>query len=826
MARQRLIDTLGLDRVVARLPLATVAAALASLCCAMPAAAQTDAERGCRSAIAKETSRYVKTLFKTTTKCHVSRNKGKISPATDCGDVDAADTGKLGKARAKLRAAIGGAKDRCSGSPGLLAQFARCPSPAADIDDDGLTTGIDAFPELADCLIALSDALVGQASTKAMGSPGAALTGEVAKCQKELGKGLSKLVQTVGKERARCQAARDAQGQGLNYGCVDQDPKGKINKTRAKVETGIAKRCALSDPNPLSTGNETLDALGACGDTVAQLQDCIGTQVGMRFGSGMIAMAYELPDSCRAGGARRVINASAGRKLTATGLDAGWSGLTHGVDIPDQTGDAISITCDADCANCDIDLDPLKDDPRSFCRCAGNTNNSCDVINGPDPDDCTGLNTNCICNFGPPLSISSGGTPVCVVNQIRQDYEGTVDIGTGQWSDQIRLASLVHLGISSVEPCPTCQGDVTSNDGIRDGTCQGGLLAGTGACDVNGIHPAFGPSSFDCPPNPITNISGGGLLISLDASNEAQSLPFALPCDAPPAGLLCPCRVCSGNANLGCASDDDCAAEGAGTCTAGGGAGVKQNACSDGVCSPDGQCTAGPIDTFCDGVVTPKGEGFVPCSSAADCSIAGAGACTLSKRRLCYTDPIVTDGEPGTYSSQSASIFCIPPTTSGAVNNTGGLPGAGRLVLDFDAEPRCASDPGVVWEIPGGSNCGAVIPTTTTTLIPPIPCETVVPPVCSSGGGCPPGQTCQTSGAACACAPVAPTSCSGSTFPTCGGGACPAGETCQLDLVGLACVCTSGTTCADTMFPTCGGSCPAGQSCQGDILGLACACGP
>jgi hypothetical protein len=793
---------------------------------AAPAAAQTASEAACRSAIAKASARYTKTVFKVLAKCHASRSTAKRPLSTDCNDADTADTGKLSKARTKLQSAVTSAT--CNSNVAMLAEYSRCPSPAAEVDDAGATDGIDDYGELSACLIALTDRVAGQGTRKSLGLPPVVPTPPVTACQKEIGKRLTKVIQTIGKERARCQSSRDAQSQGLNYGCAGADPKQKIAKALNSLRGSIAARCNVPDPLVSSPGNELIDVLDACGDTADQLQDCVGDVVAMRFGSGLIAMAYELPDTCRVGSSRRTIFASAGRQLTPTRLDAGWTGQTHGVDIPDLSADALTLGCNNDCAECSLSIDPLKDTPRAFCRCAGAAANSCDTINGPDTDDCGAVNNVCQCYFGPPLSISSGGTPVCVVNQIRQDYEGTVDVGTGQWRDRIRLASLVHLGISTVEPCPTCQDDVTPNDGVRDGTCQGGLLAGTGACDVNGIHPSFGPSSLDCPPNPITNVSGGGLLIDLKASNEPQSLPFSLPCDAPPAGKLCPCRVCSGNANLGCSSDADCAEIGAGTCTAGGGAGVKQNQCADGVCSSEGLCDAGPVDSFCDGALTPKGEGYLPCSTDTDCSVNGAGACTVEQQRRCHTDPIVVGGTPGTYRALSGAIFCIPPTTSSVVNSAGGLPGAGRISLDFDAEPRCANEPDTVWEIPGGANCTPVTPTTTTTLIPPIGCNTLVPPLCGGGTDCGAGNTCQDiGGGACGCAadPGGPMPCGGA-FPVCGNGTCPAGQTCQLDIPNLTCNCTVGTACADTMFPICGGTCPGGQTCQGNILGLACACGP
>ena len=44
-------------------------------------------------------------------------------------------------------------------------------------------------------------------------------------------------------------------------------------------------------------------------------------------------------------------------------------------------------------------------------------------------------------------------------------------------------------------------------DGVRHGTCNGGLQNGL-SCDVNGSQAAFGPVSFDCPPASASNISG------------------------------------------------------------------------------------------------------------------------------------------------------------------------------------------------------------------------------------------------------------------------------------------------------------------------------
>jgi hypothetical protein len=282
---------------------------------------------------------------------------------------------------------------------------------------------------------------------------------------------------------------------------------------------------------------------------------------------------------------------------------------------------------------------------------------------------------------------------------------------------------------------------------------------------------------------------------------------------------------------VGCRNDAECPA-GTGTCTGGGGSGVQDNACSDGVCGTDGLCAAGPVDRFCDGTVHPNGEGFITCSSDFDCSLNGNGACTISRPRRCFPDPLTADGEPGLFGAQVGSVACIGLTTSAVINIASGLPGAVKVGLEFDAEPSCSGHPDTPWQPPGGANCATTTSTTTTTLFPPLPCIASIPPTCG-GGECPEGEICASNGLTCACQPAATTTttlpstgCAEQTFPLCGQGTCPEGSTCQLDLQGLACACTPGTACADTTFPICGGTCPLGQSCQGDVLGLACACSP
>jgi hypothetical protein len=56
---------------------------------------------------------------------------------------------------------------------------------------------------------------------------------------------------------------------------------------------------------------------------------------------------------------------------------------------------------------------------------------------------------------------------------------------------------------------------------------------------------------------------------------------------------------------------------------------------------------AGPDRTISgDGALSPKGEGYIPCNTDVDCSVNSTGSCTVTKQRLCFTDPITVDGAP------------------------------------------------------------------------------------------------------------------------------------------------------------------------------------
>jgi hypothetical protein len=309
------------------------------------------------------------------------------------------------------------------------------------------------------------------------------------------------------------------------------------------------------------------------------------------------------------------------------------------------------------------------------------------------------------------LALNASGTPVCSFNRFISELDGVADLGTSQSNTTIRMSTKVYLGISQSRPCPTCEGDgPVLNDGVLDGTCNGGARDGL-ACDANGKHPTFGPVSYSCLPEDNQNISGSGLSITLGLTDGAVSLPFGTTCDAPFGAYPCACAVCSGDTTLPCNLDAECAAVGAGTCSSkGSGASRAPNSCSDGICGSDGQCAAGPDDNYCDGLIRANGLGIITCQTDADCDALSSecpggdcGSCNLSSRRSCFTDPITLSGSATQNGADLVSTFCVPPGSNSGVNLAAGTPGPGALTTNFTFTGECAD--GTAMNAPGGSNC-------------------------------------------------------------------------------------------------------------------------
>jgi hypothetical protein len=407
---------------------------------------------------------------------------------------------------------------------------------------------------------------------------------------------------------------------------------------------------------------------------------------------------------------------SIGRCRTATDSDVGWTGLSHNGDTDDPVPARVFLDCEgpAPCGQCTI---TGHDPSLGNCRCASDNRQRCFTVAGPDEEFCGG--GQCVCNFGPPMPLSSGNIPVCVLNTLSGQPGGLANVDQGSGTIELHLAEKIFLGASLLQPCPLCVNDTTPADGQRNGVCVGGLNHEQ-SCDAQAYNSTFPPPtgallSLDCFPHPDANISGDGLLLSIDLTTGSSQLAAGLPCgeDGPLAEFQCPCRVCSGDFSLPCSSDAECAEADAGTCSSNGnGVQVLPNGCTTGLCESvggrEGRCVEGPDDRFCDAFLRPDGGGLITCATNEDCAPSSIGVnggnCTVQQRRACFLDPIVSQGAPHPVVPLAAGTYCSPATESPSVNSVAGFPGPGRLTLQTAVSLFCKSNPASPY-VPGSGGC-------------------------------------------------------------------------------------------------------------------------
>jgi cysteine-rich repeat protein len=373
-----------------------------------------------------------------------------------------------------------------------------------------------------------------------------------------------------------------------------------------------------------------------------------------------------------------------GNCRTVTRLDSGWIGLAHNADINDEVvtrgfldcGDSHGPTCGV----CEVDgIDPTKTDT---CRCSNNSRTICDdKFSATSPDckacannvniscstntDCPGstcTNTSpCLCYFGAPFPLASGGTPACIVNRFSADVSGTANVDLGEGAISAKLRTRVYLGLSTTIPCPpcggkcsnaatsfcvrdedcpsggTCNDDPVANDGLRQGTCAfGAYVANYEApdegqpCDksaFNASFPAFptGPGggwySLDCMPDVGKNVAGAGLIINLTQTTGSVSLESNVSCQGPSASLDCPCMTCSNDPTLPCNVDSECLAVSS-TCSLGTGLGAAR-------CTSNSDCASANAGNC--GATTFKCQfaASIGCATNSDCQGIPLGTCRV-----------------------------------------------------------------------------------------------------------------------------------------------------------------------------------------------------
>jgi hypothetical protein len=646
----------------------------------------------CRATVQKNTGKLNATASKAIVGCWKSVLGGKIG-FTDCNDSATADTkGKIAKAASKLTGAVGGPKTKCDDTThaAALAEYQDCPSPGT------AGTGMTTFAQVGVCLATIGQKMADNMHIVAM-NPGAtevaailasANAKAITKCAGGLQKAFNKVLATVGKTEGGNQAkVLDKAGGAYDYGSSGADPKGKVAGTVTKLNDGIAKSCSA-----LSQADFAL--LRTCGD-LTTVGACL-EEIAKNGSSGVTAVSFEMPGVCPA---EVLVTAkprqSNGDTSQPTELDAGWTGFGHNAEIITFNGH-VNLSCtDGTCSDCAVTVNCSSGN----CRCDNDQSILCDEPFGPDADDCGG--NDCNVYFGSPLPLSASGTPTCIQTRIVQELDGTADVGTGVSNTQVVNSSKVHTGINQTQPCPICSG----------GLCDSGARSGL-ACVDGGVSPTFGATSFDCPPDPLANVSGSGLYIELNFSDAPPPLDANVPCSL--VGILdCHCQQCSGDTTIPCNSDAECAAAAAGTCTANTGAGNLPSNCNNAcVVDGDGQgkCDgAGPTQSFCDGFTHPDGTGIITCGTNADCAAVGptTGDCTVSATQNCFGNSGDSINVAGTFGSQEGGVlgstFCIPPTASGAINGAAGSPGPAALRIAWQYDGLC--DDGVTPYTLGGTTC-------------------------------------------------------------------------------------------------------------------------
>lgn len=465
--------------------------------------------------------------------------------------------------------------------------------------------------------------------------------------------------------------------------------------------------------------------------------------------------------------------------LAGSDLDSGWNGIGHNNDIIE--GASITFRtlrrCDGGTGDvCEVDADCPGQDCEPTCNCGDDP--ECEIIGPTHQKRCVTTLTECdssadcpagvSCSntFGPPLPLSSGGTPVCIISIFDGDLTGTANSATGEGVAKVNLRSRVFLGIDIAQPCPRC-GPPSSNPEVGDMfTCEGGQTPGA-ACTVEAVSPDFGGTSHTCAPELGGAVTGQGIAIRFSevttgTAEKQATLPCAsflhrnnpanggatcldngascssnddcLRCDndlsvctsngdcgggtcgaAPDqpvsCGFYCHCGFCDDDPDLPCFETSDCD-EGQ-VCVVGtGNDGPDLPQQQPNECSADAEYICGKdFDESCPNNIIGRcsEESFRLCSSDNSCQIAGAGTCVfdftpcfenkMSRTgapsplgNYCFSDPGNTEqctnnddcaGDDFCVENSSrpttVALFCVPATSSGTVNNAGGITGPGAI---------------------------------------------------------------------------------------------------------------------------------------------------
>lgn len=470
------------------------------------------------------------------------------------------------------------------------------------------------------------------------------------------------------------------------------------------------------------------------------------------------------------------------RSLPGSTLDYGFTGIGHGSDLGHGSFVDVAVLqrCSDSQAVCERDSDCDNSDCRPTCDCV--VDQSCEFAGPVGQKHCVttlkDCDTNADCpsgaacrsSVGPPLPLSSGGTPVCVQSHYEEALTGTANAGTGEVLASAVVKARIHLGIAISKPCPRC-GPPEQSPKVGDTfTCEGGQYPGE-ACTVDAVSDLFGGTSFDCPNQLQSKVMGAGATLRLreittGTTTKTAKLPcanFAFrgnPLNAPTNPGKCldnaaacssnaDCRRCSGDPATACTGNSDCSGKGA--CAEAPDQPVSCGFwCSCGFCDNNpnlpcfdtGECPEGQACQAGTGAGTAQNspqqrpndctvDKFV-CGTQADeeCATTTQGTCSLEPWRSCAADSSTCqDNAAGQCIVQTRSCFEPRLTRSGqpgpvgafcAVDGSACSSNADCRRCDGDASQACA----------GNGDCGEVGPCAAGPCVGPAAAPETVALVC------------------------------------------------------------------------------------------------
>jgi len=407
--------------------------------------------------------------------------------------------------------------------------------------------------------------------------------------------------------------------------------------------------------------------------------------------------------------------------------DSGWTGFAHNSGIPDQAELPLTVSSYSGTAPaCGVATIAGLDPAGRMCRCANDNRAICDAPLVNDIDDCGG--DECVCYYDPPISTITQNVQTCSLTRLSANISGTWNVDTGEGDVLIPVDQSTRFGALLLAPCPTCDGDITPNDGVRDGACSGACAdtvtpctsnsdcatgeacLGGGAdaglpCDAQYVDPTFpvtspGANSLDCFPAGATVAQG--IVADHMLTTGSTGLGSLVPCSVGGA-LDCHCGVCQTDQTIPCSSDANCPT---GDVCGDFQPGVNPlpNPCDDIFCTENagdpgqGSCLADSPVTYCDGVLRAEGTGLLNCTTNADCvppaKTINAGNCLLEEQPRCYPASFSLTGTPSPTAPYVVSAVCQAPSNSPSANFVAGYPGPGVRQEQLNVTLPCAGNPG------------------------------------------------------------------------------------------------------------------------------------